>query len=482
MLRRRGNLISGVLLLSILVLLASFLFQASSTCWAEVNTVAGSGRAIDVYTNKEPYSGKGSNQESDAFEPQEEIILHGLVTYNSDPVPGKIVSFDARGPVNPYENISVSLSAATSESGVADVSFIIPWPNPRPRAAIFGVWSVVASVDIAGVVVTDTLSFNTGWIVELVYIRTTDVNGELKSSFSRGESMGFRVGVKNIAMTDRTATLVVNAFDQLNASVGVVRMEDENIPPGEREYFLKDVLIPKTAFVGQGLAVANALKRVSDVFVPWCEEVETAFWIGLVRDVAVLNVIPSARVAFSNETVSVNVVVKNKGQFTESFNVTAYYDSNWIGTSIVVNLASNSEQTLSISWPLEAVQKGEHRIKAEAGPVPGETFLADNVYIDGLVEVIGAPTPYPPFFDMRSLLAMLFILIVLVAAVFVIAVIILMSCRRRKEEEEKTEPRSVVEPVLPRYSAKRCRVCGKEFAAVYTFCPHCMSFHGKDFE
>ena len=41
---------------------------------------------IDLYTQKELYSGRGQGQTSDAFAPQELVILYAYVTYNLDPV------------------------------------------------------------------------------------------------------------------------------------------------------------------------------------------------------------------------------------------------------------------------------------------------------------------------------------------------------------------------------------------------------------
>ncbi|MDH5451216.1 MAG: hypothetical protein OEX77_10050 [Candidatus Bathyarchaeota archaeon] len=54
-------------------------------------------KPIDVYTQKEPNSGRGRNQPSDAFAPQEEVILYANVTYKHYPMSGKIVAFQVAG-------------------------------------------------------------------------------------------------------------------------------------------------------------------------------------------------------------------------------------------------------------------------------------------------------------------------------------------------------------------------------------------------
>lgn len=59
---------------------------------------ASSGRMIDLFTQKEPYSGRGINKSSDAFAPQSQVVLSALVTYNGEPVEYKPVSFEVTPP------------------------------------------------------------------------------------------------------------------------------------------------------------------------------------------------------------------------------------------------------------------------------------------------------------------------------------------------------------------------------------------------
>jgi hypothetical protein len=483
----------------------TFFFRMPFTCWADSGAADSSGRAIDVYTNKEPFSGQGPAQESDAFEPQEEVILYALVTYNGDPVPGKIVAYNIQGPVNSVENLTLSLSAVTNDAGLASVSFVMPWPGPRPQVTIFGTWIVAGSVDIAGIIVTDLLSFRVGWLVELLYIRTADLSNVLKSAFSKGERMGFRLGVRNIGLTEKTATFVVSASDELNFSFGVLKLENQVVPPGAVEYFLRALFVPTTAFVGQGSAVANALKPPDGIAsVTWCPSVNTTFSIGpqvVVHDLAVVQVTPSVMEALPGQTVNITVVVKNLGDVSESFNASAYANAMPVGTIGVEGLTAGAEAALVFPWFTNEAPLGDYRIKGVAEPVPGETNIDNNVLIDGTVKITSVvPTPVScnPW-----LLALLFILIVLIGALLVAALLVFLFCRRRRKSEEE-EPERVTGSVavlpltalkeekrkhvteqatiLPSAISKKCRVCGKDFPAVYTFCPHCMSFHGKDFE
>jgi hypothetical protein len=110
---------------------------------SETDEMELSGRVIDLYTQKDPFSGKGLNQSSDVFTPQEEVILYAKVTYNDMPIENKLVSFQV---INPLGESVMFKTDSTSEDGIATASFRLP---DGGNETFFGVWSVFATVDIA---------------------------------------------------------------------------------------------------------------------------------------------------------------------------------------------------------------------------------------------------------------------------------------------------------------------------------------------
>ncbi|NWG10795.1 hypothetical protein HXY33_03465 [Candidatus Bathyarchaeota archaeon] len=127
------------------------------------------GRVIDVYTQyPDPFGGQGPAQPSDMFWPQKEVHLFALVTYNEWPVQQKPVSFEVRAPDG---TIMTILTGVTNETGVAHVSFRMNWPCENPED-LFGVWTVVATVDIACIVVNDTLQFHYDYLVHFTKVTT----------------------------------------------------------------------------------------------------------------------------------------------------------------------------------------------------------------------------------------------------------------------------------------------------------------------
>lgn len=433
------------------------------------------GRAIDVYTQKVPYSGWGPNQPSDAFAPQDEVVLYAYVTYNGDPVQGKIVAFEVHGPINPVENVSFTRTAVTDVDGIANVSFRIPWPD-YGEEVVFGIWNVVAIVDIAEVAVEDRLTFEVGWIIELLRVETVDANNVSKTSFMKSEHMSFRLKVRNIAMTDKVATFVIDVYDNCNVSLGQVILEDERVSPGVKVYFIKDLLIPTWACLGVGEVYANAYTALPMLGgVPWCPQVSTTFRITklIVHDVAVVSVVPSSTEVFACETVNITVVVRNEGDVSESFDVGAYYDSVLIGTLPVKSLVPQMESTLIFVWCTSCVPVGDYTISAVASVVSGEVDVEDNRFVDGVVR-IKPYAPPPVICELPGwLLPFLFILAVLVGANFVVTVVFLLWWLKRKSEN--TVSRAPTSRRAPE-TRKLCSECGREFSAGRTFCPYCFAY------
>ena len=145
----------------------------------------------------------------------------------------------------------------------------------------------------------------------------------------------------------------------------------------------------------------------------------------MIHDVAVLSVFPSSTVVYVGEVVEIFVVVKNQGNFTESFNVTSFYDLHVVETLLVENLGRNSERTLVFRWNTQEVMEGNYTLSASATMVPGEENLKNNSCEDGVVTVVEAPKGW--FIPCWLYLLLLLILIVVLMIAWL--------CRRRKRKK-----------------------------------------------
>jgi hypothetical protein len=82
-----------------------------------------------------------------------------------------------------------------------------------------------------------------------------------------------------------------------------------------------------------------------------------------------------------------DVLVANEGTAYETFNVTVYCDDTLIGKAVCWRNPGES-YWIGFAWVTAGVAEGVYTVRAEASIVPGETDLADNVYVDGNVTVI----------------------------------------------------------------------------------------------
>jgi outer membrane protein assembly factor BamB len=89
-------------------------------------------------------------------------------------------------------------------------------------------------------------------------------------------------------------------------------------------------------------------------------------------------------------TLPINVTVQNVGNYTETFNVTAYANATSIQTR-TITLESGTFTTLTFTWNTTGFALGNYTISAYVWPVQNETDTANNKHVDGIVKVIIPP-------------------------------------------------------------------------------------------
>lgn len=106
----------------------------------------------------------------------------------------------------------------------------------------------------------------------------------------------------------------------------------------------------------------------------------------LVSDVAVTDVLPSKTVVAQGYSLNTSVLAANLGNFTETFNVTLCANTTEIQTR-EITLSRENSATITFTWNTADFGKGNYTIWAYALPVPNETEITDNGFIDGWVVV-----------------------------------------------------------------------------------------------
>jgi hypothetical protein len=104
----------------------------------------------------------------------------------------------------------------------------------------------------------------------------------------------------------------------------------------------------------------------------------------LVHGICLENVEKSKTLIAEGENASIIVLVTNNGNYTETFNVTAYANTTIIGQQLVTLTSANST-IIPFAWSTAGFALGNYTISVYAIPVPGETDTTDNNCTGGWV-------------------------------------------------------------------------------------------------
>ena len=375
--------------LAVVLIVATILL---SFIQANINRVLSidSGGKIDLFTQKEPFSGKGLNMPSDAFGPGDRVVLYALTTYSDMPVQDLIVSFYVRS----QDNKSFTLTARTNASGIAAIKFTIPQINATD-SEIFGNWFASANALIKGFFLQDTLTFKVDWIVKLVSIKTIDENVTYRTFFGLKGYVGLEIVLRSIAMKMKNATIAIVIQDELQVPISYSEISDFDVPPNEKLVFLYSKLyIPHWAYVGNATVFVSVLNSVNGSKVPYSPTISTNFFITssppltiALHDVAVVNSSPSANSVEVGQPANINVIVRNEGTEIESFDVNAYLNAAFIGTQHVVDLTPYLTANLNFTFDTSMMNIGNYTVTISIPYLSKEADLTDNFFVDGVIEI-----------------------------------------------------------------------------------------------
>ena len=375
---------------AVMLIMIVFLFRYISVNMEVVYSDSTYG-TIDLFTQKEPYSGKGSNMPSDAFGPGEIVILYALVDDDGVPLRNLLVTFYVQSP----DDTSFSLTAKTNTSGIATINFTIPQKCVN-ETAVFGEWFTCANVMIGTDPYQDELTFTVDWIVKLISVRTIDENITYRANFGVGGDVGLEIALRNVAMCLKNAMFAIAVQDELGVIISYCEIHDFDVQPNGKLILLYCKLhLPKWARIGQTTVFVSALTApASQNGVPYCPAISTSFFIRTdnplaiaFHDAAVVTVVPSAKSVELGQLLNVSVVVRNEGTEIESFNVNAYCGDVLIGTLEIAALSPYFQTTLNFTLNTSSFEAGNYTVSAFISYLVDEADLTDNTLVDGVVEL-----------------------------------------------------------------------------------------------
>jgi len=341
-----------------------------------------SGVLVDLFTQKAPFDGRGPNQPSDMFGPQEKVILYALVIVNDVPANGTLVTYEIHGPTGIPKDIQFYQTAKTNSSGIAQTEFRLAVIN---QTDAFGTWMATASVQIGEKTYSDTLTFEVNYVVKLLYVRTLDENLSNVNYFGDGGYVGFEIALKNNAMAKKNATLEVTVFDELGVPVNSSQMDELIVPPNERiQYVYGNVLIPKFAVPGNATITVVALDSDDQSYCPRISANFTITFFNLIFPNfvdAFVYVEASPSMAEPGEKVAISMIVTNQGTVTfDNLNVSLYANTSLLGFYSVGSLSQYKSEAFYIVWNTSGLLYGKYIITANVQISPHEADLSDNTY------------------------------------------------------------------------------------------------------
>jgi len=348
---------------------------------AHADSCGNAGVYIDVFTQNPRYDGKGQNQPTDMFGPQDLVILYALVRVDGKSLVGKLVSFEITGPPK-TNNIKFYQVAVTNDSGISETLFSLRIIN---HTDAFGLWSVIARVDVAGNEYSDTLTFQVNWLIELISVTTLDENLTERSAFGIEGYVGVVIAVRNNAWTPKTTRLGVTLFDELNVPLDSFEIANLTIPPDGKNWLIYGKLhIPRFGVPGRSLITVVALDAKGTAY---CPEISTVFWITIPNPLSVdfvdgavfLDVWPVK--AEPGEIVPVTLVVRNEGTVAlNDLNVTLHVDGSSPVNQSISSLKPYAFYTFHENWNTTGLPEGNYTISANLQTFPYEADLSDNTY------------------------------------------------------------------------------------------------------
>jgi len=107
-----------------------------------------------------------------------------------------------------------------------------------------------------------------------------------------------------------------------------------------------------------------------------------------IHDLAIKSVSLPGNWAYQGWILEITVIVKNKGNLTESFNLEMYYDTYLLANITIENLPPNNEQTLAINWNTSTITPcRNYTISARIPPLEYEYNTSDNEYNAGKIKI-----------------------------------------------------------------------------------------------
>lgn len=221
-----------------------------------------------------------------------------------------------------------------------------------------------------------------------VGVATAHVSMSIEGSPTDSENTSFYIGPEDLTSPVIHLLSPENVTYEME-SVPLVFRADERFPfwIGYSLNNLENVSIAgNTTLTGLANDSYNIIVYANDTSGNVGSSEKIYFTIFIIREIAVTNITSSKNLIGQGYSIPINVTVRNQGDYTENFNVTAYANTTVIQTKTITLTSENSTHII-FTWNTTGFAKGNYTISAYAWPVPGEIDTSNNVLRDGWIAV-----------------------------------------------------------------------------------------------
>jgi hypothetical protein len=292
---------------------------------------------------------------------EESITVYGNLTYNGSPVQDWPVALEIQ---DSHHTPVVTRTLQTNTTGTYTLTFKLPTNSKR------GTYTAYVSSSYKGETATDNTKF------KLIQITQTTVTIE-------GEDYPITIE-SNSTITSATATKTQLNFTS-SGPTGQTAYVNITIPTGLNKTQIK-VFISNTELIPPPYPTITTNSTHYFIYFEFPLSTHNIMIQYAIADIATTNITPAKTIVGQGYNIRINATIQNRGDYTETFNVTVYANTTSIATQ-TVTLTSGNSTTITFTWNTTGFAKGNYTISAYASPVPGETDTSDNTYIDGWVYV-----------------------------------------------------------------------------------------------
>ena len=221
---------------------------------------------INVFTDQQGTSGASNGG---VYGPLQLLQMYASVTFMNASMPDENVIFSIQ---NSNGSVILVRQGFTNQTGIASASFRLPTPDPSAPQNSFGTWSLMASVNITGISVSDNTNFT------FTYLSGIE-NISIPASINRLENLPIQLTLNNEFVSAQWTQLSITLFDNSGIPIGSATVstsqQTQNITVIDTS-----ITIPSWAFTGQATAYFCLLTNsTSTQTIPLAPETVATFQI-----------------------------------------------------------------------------------------------------------------------------------------------------------------------------------------------------------